>query len=415
MSDIFISYCKADYNQVKRIVNKLHKKGFSIWWDEKIEPGKSFDEIIAKHLDSAKCVLVFWSNNSVNSDWVKEEAEAGKKKKNLIPVLIDEVQLPLGFGRIQTTNLINISDHNSKRELKKLYNAISNIINKTNDNNKNNELIEKSIYPKNKKKLIFVSSSLILALVILFLSFLAFFVHYIYVKPNVSKETNSHSKQFTNSINMKFVLVEHGDFIMGNTSENSENFKQYYHTQHKVEITKSFYIQTTEVTQKQWKSIMNQNPSKFYNCDSCPVENVSWYDANSFINKLNIKEKTNSYRLPYESEWEYACQKGKTTITTDNNNLLSKTEIVDRNLPNAIGLYGMVDNVYEWCFDWYGEYPNYSLQDPNGPNKGEKKINRGGSWHDYSNSNYCNCTTRGFDKPDYKTPYIGFRVAISVK
>jgi len=409
MSDIFISYCRDDFNHVNIIANKLQNKGFSIWWDKKIDPGKSFDEIIVKQINSAKCVLVFWSKRSVHSDWVKDEAEVAKNKKNLIPVLIEEVTLPLGFGRIQTSNLINLSDHNnSEMELNKLYNAINNIIIKTNNKNnalKNNLLLDKSLSPKKNKKILFLSS-----LILTFIILLAYYVYYI--KPSYINRTIYPSKIFTNSINMKFVLIEPGDFIMGNTSGPSENFKQYFDSQHRVEITEPFYIQTTEVTQRQWKSIMVKNPSKFNNCESCPVENVSWNDAHSFVTNLNIKEKETRYRLLYEAEWEYACQKGNTTVT---NNLSSKTEIVTKKIPNSLGIYGMADNVYEWCSDWYGEYPNYSVKDPCGPNRGKNKINRGGSWHYSQNLSNCICTNRGFDQPDYKTPYIGFRVAASVK
>jgi len=413
MSDIFISYCRDDFDHVNRIVNKLQNKGFSIWWDKKIDPGKFYDEIIVEQINSAKCVLVFWSNRSVHSDWVKDEAEVAKNKKNLIPVLIEDVTLPLGFGRIQTSNLINLSDHNNiEMELNKLYNAINNIIIKP-TNNKNNELksnllIDNSLSPKNNKKIILFLSSLFLTS---FIILLAFYVKYI-IKPSYTNETIYPSKIFTNSINMKFVLIEPGNFIMGDTSEPSENFNQYLDTQHRVEITEPFYIQTTEVTQSQWKSIMGQNPSKFNNCESCPVENVSWNDAHSFVTNLNIKEKEIKYRLPYEAEWEYACQKGNTTVT---NNLSSKTEVVTQYIPNSLGIYGMADNVYEWCFDWHGEYPNYAVKDPNGPTRGKNRINRGGSWHNSQNLSYNICTNRGFDQPDYKTPYIGFRVAASVK
>lgn len=84
--------------------------------------------------------------------------------------------------------------------------------------------------------------------------------------------------------------------------------------QHKVTISKPFYLQTTQVTQGKWKSLMGYNPSEFKDCgDSCPVENVSWFDALEFISMLNVKENTDKYRLPTEAEWEYACRAGRST------------------------------------------------------------------------------------------------------
>lgn len=120
------------------------------------------------------------------------------------------------------------------------------------------------------------------------------------------------SGAITNSLGMKFVLIPAGTFIMGSpvnelTRDNDEK-------QHQVTLTKDFYIQTTEVTQGQWREIMGRNPSNFKNCgDDCPVESVSWNDCQKFILRLNKHEGTNTYRLPTEAEWEYVCRSGSTT------------------------------------------------------------------------------------------------------
>ena len=119
-------------------------------------------------------------------------------------------------------------------------------------------------------------------------------------------------KKFTNSLGMEFVLIPAGSFMMGSPS--SEKGRDRDEKQHRVTLTKSFYMQTTEVTQGQWKKIMGNNPSYFKNCgDDCPVEQVSWNDAQEFIRKLNRKEGADKYRLPTEAEWEYACRAGSTT------------------------------------------------------------------------------------------------------
>ena len=105
MSEIFISYAHEDKATAQRIAKSLEAKGWSVWWDRKISPGKIFDMTISNALKDAKCVVVLWSKFSVESDWVKEEAEEGNRRKILIPVMIDNASIPLGFRRVQAANL----------------------------------------------------------------------------------------------------------------------------------------------------------------------------------------------------------------------------------------------------------------------------------------------------------------------
>ena len=119
-------------------------------------------------------------------------------------------------------------------------------------------------------------------------------------------------ERITNSLGMEFVLIKPGKFLMG--SPEDEPGRYTGEKQHRVNLTKPFYLQTTEVTQGQWQALMGKNPSSHKRCgDSCPVEQVSWEDAQRFIQKLNQKEGTDKYRLPTEAEWEYACRAGSTT------------------------------------------------------------------------------------------------------
>ncbi|MBN2178897.1 MAG: formylglycine-generating enzyme family protein [Deltaproteobacteria bacterium] len=118
---------------------------------------------------------------------------------------------------------------------------------------------------------------------------------------------------FTNTFGMTFILIEPGTFMMG--SPKNEERRGGDEQQHQVMLTKPYYLQTTQVTQGQWKKLMENNPS-YYNkgcSDDCPVESVSWHDTQAFINKLNEREETSKYRLPTEAEWEYACRAGSMT------------------------------------------------------------------------------------------------------
>ncbi|MBN1847182.1 MAG: SUMF1/EgtB/PvdO family nonheme iron enzyme, partial [Deltaproteobacteria bacterium] len=196
-----------------------------------------------------------------------------------------------------------------------------------------------------------------------------------------------------NSLGMKFVYIFPGTFTMGSPA--NEKDRDDNELQHQVTLTKGFYMQTTEVTQGQWKDVMGNNPSYFKNCgDDCPLESISWNDAQEFINRLNRKEGAQKYRLPTEAEWEYACRAGSTTrfyfgdsesdlgeYAWYDGNSGGKTHPLAQKRPNAWGLYDMHGNVWEWCEDWYGEtiHPG-SVTDPIGASGGSYRVLRGGSW-----------------------------------
>jgi formylglycine-generating enzyme required for sulfatase activity len=159
---------------------------------------------------------------------------------------------------------------------------------------------------------------------------------------------------------------------------------------------------------------MGKNPSYFKeNGNNCPVEQVLWEDAQQFIAKLNEMEQTNTYCLPTEAPWEYACRAGSTTryCFGDDEKMLKdyacydknsggKTHPVKQKNPNSWGLYDMHGNVWEWCEDWYGNYPNEPVTDPTGPPSGEIRVLRGGRW--YGNPRNLRSANR--------SSYVGFRL-----
>ena len=177
---------------------------------------------------------------------------------------------------------------------------------------------------------------------------------------------------------MRFRLCPPGTFTMG------EGTGAY-----RVTLTRTFWMGETPVTQKQWESVMGKNPSCFKG-DDRPVEGVSWEDCQEFIQKVNAKLLDGQVRLPTEAEWEYACRAGTTTPYGGTGNLDEmgwyggnsggETHPVGQKKPNAWGLYDMHGNVWEWCADWFGDYPSGSVTDPTGPSSGETRVRRGGSW-----------------------------------
>ena len=232
---------------------------------------------------------------------------------------------------------------------------------------------------------------------------------------------------FKNSLGQVFKLIPAGTFTMGNPSD-QPGYAWWAAPQHSVTLTKAFYMQTTEVTQEQWEAVMGSNPSHFFNCPTCPVENVSWYDAQSYITKMNLRGE-GIYSLPTEAQWEYAARAGSTTafynggITVsdlgDDPNLDAigwyyinsddKTHSVAGKAPNAWGLYDMSGNVYEWCQDYYANYSSSAETDPTGPSSGWLRVFRGGSW----NAVAFDCTSACRNGQDPNTsPYnfLGFRL-----
>ena len=208
------------------------------------------------------------------------------------------------------------------------------------------------------------------------------------------------------------VYVAGGTFQMGSNSESDEK------PVHTVTIS-GFFMDKTEVTQAEYRKVMGKNPSKFSGCDDCPVENVSWNDANAYAQKVGK-------RLPTEAEWEYAARGGNKSkgynysgsndidaVGWYGRNSNSKTHPVTQKQPNELGLYDMSGNVWEWCSDWYSDsyYRSSPKNDPQGPNSGSRRVRRGGSWYYLDVS--CRVAPRSRNLPGDRSIVFGFRLVLS--
>jgi len=225
-----------------------------------------------------------------------------------------------------------------------------------------------------------------------------------------------------NGLNLEMIAVKGGTFEMG-SNDGNDSEKPI----HKVTLD-NFYIGKYEVTQKQWKEIMGSNPS-YNKGDNLPVEEVSWIDVQEFINKLNQKTGQN-YRLPTEAEWEYAARGGIETIhespqtkyAGSNNiddvawytsNAGRKTHNVGTKQKNELGINDMSGNIIEWCSDWKGSYKSGSQNNPQGPDSGNYRINRGGS--EGYDKMYCHVLVRSWAYPNKTSSNIGFRLVHQYK
>ncbi len=230
------------------------------------------------------------------------------------------------------------------------------------------------------------------------------------------------TKLVDSTTGMEFVPVPAGCFKMGDTTGTGEDDEKPAH-----EVCLDAYaIGKYEVTQGQWNKVMGSNPSNFKACgDSCPVDTISWNDAQAFVARLN-KSSNSNYRLPTEAEWEYAARSGgKQELysgSADPNvaawiesNAGQTTHPVGKKQPNGLGIFDMSGNVFEWTADWYAEdfYAKSPAKSPVGPAVGKFRVNRGGSW--YVEATGSRTTARGSNEPDKKSSNLGLRLVAPVK
>ena len=249
--------------------------------------------------------------------------------------------------------------------------------------------------------------------------------------------------RFTNSMDMEFVLIPPGEFLMGCdkvdtlarlNGVDAGSFADES-VQHRVEISKPFYLQTTEVTRRQWTIVTDTPPRAgkpdVKEGDAHPKTFVSWEGAVEFCQRLSELEDR-EYRLPTEAEWEYACRAGSGTLYSFGNESTRASEYawimentdrddqgahaVELKVPNAWKLYDMHGNVSEFCSDWYKKdyYKSGQAIDPQGPPNGSFRVHRGGCWKSTIPSHWRSIRSADRNKclPSSSDNWVGFRVAV---
>jgi formylglycine-generating enzyme required for sulfatase activity len=244
-------------------------------------------------------------------------------------------------------------------------------------------------------------------------------------------QASTHNADLNASVQLQMLWVESGTFTMG--SPTTEAGRGTNETEHNVTLTQGFYLGKYEVTQAQYEAVMTGNtdslsatPSQWPNNPNRPVEKVSWADVQIFLARLNAQQSANiptgwAYVLPTESQWEYACRAGTTTMyswgndinaTRSNYNVsgLSQTRDVGYYAANPWGFFDMHGNVWEWTADWYqAAYPTGNpVVDPTGPASGSRRVKRGGSWSNVGT--YLRSAQRHNDTPGSRSNALGFRV-----
>jgi formylglycine-generating enzyme required for sulfatase activity len=242
-----------------------------------------------------------------------------------------------------------------------------------------------------------------------------------------------------------FVQIKGGTFMMGSpVNEPGRGADEF---QHQVTV-QGFYMGKYEVTQREWREVIGINPSRFKG-DNLPVEQVNWYEAVEYCNRrseweglkpaytihgtdVSWNRKTSGYRLPTEAEWEYACRAGTSGPFNTGNNISTGQANYDGNYPynnnatganqrktveagsfapNVWGLHDMHGNVWEWCWDGYGDYTRGVQADPTGPSSGACRVVRGGSWYDSARN--VRSSVRYYYTPSDRDVNLGFRLVRS--
>jgi len=242
-----------------------------------------------------------------------------------------------------------------------------------------------------------------------------------------TKKIKTQIRTFTvNGVSFDMVMVHDGSFTMGCTNIRNNNGNNNSNERPNSIVTiSSFYIGKFQVTQALWRAVMDsRNPSSMIG-DRLPVHNVSWYEVQNFIKRLNDLTGL-KFRLPTEAEWEYAARGGMRSfgyrfsgsnklreVAWFSNNTMNKEvrmQPVGTKKANELGIHDMSGNVWEWVSDWFGEYTQESKLNPTGPEEGSLRVNRGGSWS--STEHMCRITARGSTAPTLRYDNLGFRLAL---
>jgi formylglycine-generating enzyme required for sulfatase activity len=366
MSDIFISYAREDRPRAEAVAKALQDRGWSVWWDRDLLAGDTIRRVIREQIDKAGSVVVLWSNHSVDSDWVNDEASRGRRRKVLVPARIDDADIPLGFGPIHAADLTGWMGDATAPAFRMLCASIAAL-------------------------------------------------------------TGPRAQTQTMGDGLSYVWIPPGEFQMGATDGDTEAYRRE-NPRHPVRITSGFWLSDTTVTVAAYKRFVSERPD--FKMPPPPDFNPDWSKAGHPIVRVTFDEaqaycEWAGGQLPAEAQWEYAARGGKdgmkyawgNDLTPKNANYAGSkwggTSPVRSYPASAWGLYDMVGNVWEWVADWYdAKYYttlplNEPTEDPPGPQSGKLRVLRGGSF--LSDSRGLRAASRHFFAPGAEYKGLGFR------
>lgn len=431
MADIFISYAHADKAWVETLAAALQNRGFSVWWDPSLVVGARYRDAIRQELESAKAVVVVWSQASVESDWVRDEADEAKLQKKLVPLARSGVKPPHGFGQLQTCDFTGWPDAGDPDAFGQLLKALNALTGQ-----------QAPLPPRAGRSglsaVAWIGSAIgVAALAAILVVMLPQRAAHLKTPPRPVKAASTLAslrrpsrQSFRDCANCpEMIAVPSGKFRMGSTDPRSGSDERILHD---VTIARPFAVGKFPVSFDEWDACVADGACNRYKPDDehwgrddRPVINVNWDDAHAFIKWLSDKTGR-TYRLLSESEYEYAARGGTTTLyywgtVPGNGNALcggcirpapaKQTMPVGRFAPNPFSLFDMAGNVWEWTQDCY--LPSYQGAPADGTavvvNNCRRHTIRGGAWS--GDIGDVRTSDRNDASPDARSADVGFRIA----
>lgn len=418
MADIFISYAREDGERAKRLAEALEQHGWSVWWDPDIHPGETWDQVIERELDAARCVTVLWSKRSILKDWVRVEATEGLDRRILVPALIEDVRPPLRFRHVQAASLIDWNGEDGHRGFERLLKALMAKLDapqqpqtptpQQTPSTEPPEPLPESVAKHSSEPSSPASGEKSIAI----------------------KDLSDFSgfRDISERWCPEMVVLPAGEFMMG-SPDKDEYAEDAEKPQHKVKISHRLAVGRYPVTFQEYDCFCraagyNKADDNGWGRGRRPVINVSWNDAKAYLEWLG-NQTGKSYRLLSEAEWEYACRAGTMTEYSCGNRITDEDANFDKNLvmttevgsypENPWGLYDMHGNVWEWMEDFWHQDYNGAPDDGSPWITGGDNVHRvlrGGSWINYSRG--LRSAARIRDKTDTRTIDLGLRLARTV-
>jgi formylglycine-generating enzyme required for sulfatase activity len=427
MSNIFISYKREEQATARKLANALETEGWTVWWDPKLRAGERFNDVIEKALKESRCVVVMWSKLSVESKFVKDEATYALNRNKLVPVMIEEVELPFRFEGLHTASLLGWDGSKDFSQFRRLVEDIATIVGQRAPKGKRKargqRTAEKERLREKERKW---SDEGARPKADEALEKLLKFRESAIPKPGVVFR----DKLKDGSQGPEMVVIPAGTFRMGDINGDGDMEERPVHL---VRIIKPFAIGRYAVTFEEYDQFAvttgrGMPGDEGWGRGERPVINVSWYDAVDYRRWLSAQTDKH-YRLPSEAEWEYAARAGTETKYWWGTEIKSgmanyhvgdirwggkQTSPVGSFQANPFGLYDTAGNVWEWVQDdWHESYQsapnNGSAWKSFQSLRGDRRVLRGGSWASDPETLRVSFRTRFL--ADTRFFYIGFRIA----
>jgi formylglycine-generating enzyme required for sulfatase activity len=424
MAEVFISYKKEDSASAERIAVALREEGFSVWWDNDLTPRTAWDATLEREISLAAVVVVLWTPRSVQSEWVRTEAHYGQDRSKLVPVLLENCELPIAFMLRQTVKLTDWQGDRMDRNWRKFLTWVADLA--------RSKLAisdvphDAAAAPQNPYR--DVVDRLPSGAPVVDGAFV-----------NVSTPAGTAFRDSTSLPVMR--IVAKGEFLLGSPRSDPDH-SSTEEPQRRVEIPRPFAIGVFPVLVSQYKVVVGEYPtvvadreepaglSRWFNRSTTPtraaviwdpgkpVTFVSYDDIEAFV-KLLSSSTDECYRIPSEAEWEYACRAGSQSryscgdLIDSTHGVFGTTggPVVPGAYPaNAFGLYDMHGNVREWTADvWHESYDFTPLDgSPAAQGHSAMRVVRGGCWSD--GAAILRSAARMRATPTSRVAMIGFRV-----